>query len=413
MSKQKNKLKRHLSLIDIILFGIGGIVGAGIYAIIGEAAGLAGNLLWLSFLIAALVALLTGLAYAEFVSRFPDAGGSFEYVKQGVNPKVALVLSFFMFFTGIVSPAAIAISFSDYLGRLWEIPSWIAVVGIIILMGGINAIGVQKSSWFNAFATIITLLGLSAVVGFSFSEWGTTDLLNFEDANWVGLCSGSALIFFSYVGFEDLVKLAEETKEPRKNMPKGIIISAIAVTIIYVLIAISATSVLDANQLSKSQGPLAEVMQTVAGKSWATGLIVIALFATSKTIMANILSSSRLIFDVARDNDISFLNKLAAVHKDSGTPRIALVVVTLITIAFGLIGNLKVVASISNVFVFVVFLSVNYALIKYRLKEKNNTKEEPYFKMPLNIGKVSILSYIAIAGLLVLLGFNFYTIFIS
>ena len=113
MSKKKGKLERTLGLGDIIMFGVGGIVGAGIYAIIGEAAGLAGNMLWLSFAIAATVALLTGMAYAEFVSRFPDAGGSFEYVTRAFDQKTALWLSGVMLFTGIVAPAAIAIRFAE------------------------------------------------------------------------------------------------------------------------------------------------------------------------------------------------------------------------------------------------------------------------------------------------------------
>ncbi|MFD1095908.1 APC family permease [Salegentibacter chungangensis] len=161
----KNQLKKSLGFWDVLLFGIGGIVGAGIYAIIGKAAAISGNMLWLSFVIAATVALLTGLTYAEFVSRFPDAGGSFEYLKQGLGKKTALIMSIFMTFTGVVAAAAIAISFADYLGRLLEISSWIAIIVIIGLMAFFNIIGSKYSSYYNSFATIVTLLGLAVVVG--------------------------------------------------------------------------------------------------------------------------------------------------------------------------------------------------------------------------------------------------------
>ena len=137
------KLKRHLSTFDILMFGVGGIVGAGIYAIIGEAAGLAGSLLWVSFIIAAVVAFLTGLSYAEFVSRFPDAGGSFEYIRQTFGQKVALFLSIFMLFTGIVAAAAIAISFGDYLSRLIDLPGSFLAIAIIVLMGATNIVGIK------------------------------------------------------------------------------------------------------------------------------------------------------------------------------------------------------------------------------------------------------------------------------
>jgi len=124
----KRKLKKSLGFWDVPMFGVGGIVGAGIYAIIGQAAGLSGNMLWLSFALAACVDLLPGLSYAEFVSRFPDAGGSYEYIKRGIGLRTALFMSIFMTFTGIVAAAAIAISFSEYLGRLVQFPKWLALL---------------------------------------------------------------------------------------------------------------------------------------------------------------------------------------------------------------------------------------------------------------------------------------------
>jgi len=407
MSENKKKLHRTLGLLDILMFGIGGIVGAGIYAIIGEAAGMAGNMLWLSFSVAALVALLTGLSYAEFVSQFPDAGGSFEYVKQGFSPKIALFLSIIMLFTSIIAPAAIAISFSEYLSRLLEVPNWITAVGIIVLMGIINIVGVQQSSWFNTTATIITLLGLGTVVAFSIPEWGSTDLLEMPEAGATGIFAGAALIFFSYVGFEDLVKMAEETKEPEKTMPRGVIISGLLVWVIYVLIAISSVSVLDAQKLAESDGPLAQVLQTVAGQAWVTGLIVVALFATSKTILSNILGGSRLLYDVARDSDIKWLKKLTILDS-TNTPRFAIIAICAAVVAFALIGNLQIVASISNIFVFLLFLIVNFALLRFR-KTHEKGKSAP-FRIPLNVNNIPIPTLLAIAGLLTLLGFNIYNL---
>ena len=253
MGMAKNKLSRSLNFYDILMFGVGGIVGAGIYAIIGQAAGLSGNMLWLSFTIAAFVALLTALSYAEFVSRFPDAGGSFEYIKQGIGEKTALVMSIFMAFTGIIAPAAIAISFAEYLNRLVEIPHWIAIIGIIILMSMFNILGSKQSSYYNTIATIVTLLGLGTVVIFTIPDWNTVELFKMGESGITGVLSGSALIFFSYVGFEDLVKMAEETKNPKKNMPRGVLMSGIIVLIIYVAIAISSLSTFSAEELSKKE----------------------------------------------------------------------------------------------------------------------------------------------------------------
>lgn len=408
MAKEKNQLKRSLGLFDILMFGIGGIVGAGIYAIIGEVAGLAGNMLWASFCIAAVVAWLTGLAYAEFVSQFPDAGGSFEYIKQGFNQKFALGMSVIMLLTSIIAPAAIAISFSDYLSRLWETPNWITTIGIIALMGFINMISVKLSSWYNTGATIITLLGLGVVIVFAIPYWGEADLMELPKDGMTGLFSGGALIFFSYVGFEDLVKLAEEAKNPEKDLPKGILISGFVVLIIYVLIAISAINVMGAEGLANSSGPLAAVMDKMAGKNWTTVLIVVALFATSKTVLSNVLGASRLVFDVARDSGFSWLKKLAKVDEGSGTPKLAIVAVSIAVILFGLIGNLKIVASLSNIFIFTLFIVVNFALINYR-KNHEKANDAP-FRIPLNVNNVPIPTVIALLGLFVLLGFNVYNL---
>lgn len=401
-ANQRGKLKRSLGLIDVLMFGVGGIVGAGIYAIVGEAAGFAGHMLWASFAVAAVVALLTGLSYAEFVSRYPDAGGSFEYIKRSFGRKTALSMSLLMLFTNVIAPAAIAISFSDYLGRLIEVPGWSSAIGIIVLMGIINAAGIQNASWFNTFATVITLLGLLAVVGFAVPHWGEAKLLTWPDEGAGAILSGGALIFFSYVGFEDLVKMAEETREPHKVMPRGIVVSGLIVLVVYLLIAISVVAVLPPQDLAESSGPLAAVLGEIAGPAWVTGLIVVALFATSKTILSNLLGSSRLVYDVARDSGFSWLQKLTKVNHKTGTPLFAVAAITIIVILFSLIGNLKIVASLSNIFVFLLFLSVNVALIRCRSIEE----ERAPFHIPFSVGSVPIPTALAIAGLLTLLGFN-------
>ncbi|MBZ9787625.1 APC family permease [Psychroflexus sp. CAK57W] len=405
---EKRKLKKTLGLWDILMFGIGGMVGAGIYAIVGEAAALSGNMLWLSFAIAACVALLTGLSYAEFVSRFPDSGGSFEYIKQSLGHKTALLMSVLMMFTGVVAAAAIAISFASYLTRLLEFPSWIIVIAIIGLMALFNIFGAKYSSYYNSIATIITLLGLAVIIAVCIPEFGNTDLTEFNNFGWNGIVASSALIFFSYVGFEDLVKMAEETKNAEKVMPKGVLLSGVAVLIIYVLIAISAVSVLDWNKLAQTGGPLAAVAQTKLGTIGATGLVVIALFATSKTILSNILGTSRLLYDVARDSDIAWLKKFTTISGIGNAPNYAIIAIALVAIAFGLLGDLKLVASISNIFIFIVFGMVNFSLLIYRSNHRGEKKAP--FHIPLNIKNIPIPTLFALAAILILFGYNIYNL---
>ncbi|WP_029036103.1 APC family permease [Salinimicrobium xinjiangense] len=407
----KKELKRSLGFWDVLMFGVGGIVGAGIYAIIGKAAGLSGNMLWLSFVIAAAVALLSGLSYAEFVSRYPDSGGSFEYIKQGLGRKTAFFMSIFMALTGIVAAAAIAISFADYLSRLIEIPSRIVIIAVIALMAFFNIIGAKYSSYFNAFATVVTIIGLGAVIVVSFPEFGSTDLFKTTDSGWTGILAGGALIFFSYIGFEDLVKMAEETKNPKENMPKAVMLSGITVLVIYLLIALSAVNVMGWEELADSNGPLAAVIEKQIGTLGATALVIIALFATSKTILSNILGTSRLLYDVARDSEKKWLRKFTTISGIGNAPNYAILAISIVAVGFGLIGDLKIVASISNIFIFIVFGMVNIALLNLRYKKRREKNEKPPFYIRLNINNIPVPTVLALITILVLFGFNIYNLY--
>ncbi len=406
-----SKLKRELSFWDILFFGMGSILGAGIYAIIGEAAGLSGNLIWLSFVVAAVVSTLSALSYAEFCSRFPDAGGSFEYIKQGLGQTAGYIMGVFSLFTGIVAGAAIAISFSDYLSRLLEVPTYVTTIGIIILIMVINMVGIRQSSVFNMVATLITLAGLLLVIITSIPDWGSVDYISDNGQGLFSILGASALIFFSYVGFEDLVKMAEETHNAETNIPKGIIYSAGIVLIMYVLIAISAVSVVSWDELAYSNGPLADVIEKKLGSTGALILIIVALFATSKTILSNMLGASRLLFDIARDSGHKMMERLTATNARTGTPLFAVGAIGIVTVFFGLIGNLKIVASISNIFIFCVFLMVNISLIRYRYLNKQHAHAP--FRIPLNIRNIPILTLLGIIGILILLGFNIVNILSS
>lgn len=396
-------LERELGLVDIVLFGVGGIVGAGIYAIIGEAAAFGGNLLWLSFLVAAFVALLTATTYAELVSRHPDAGGSFEYVKQAFGLRVATFASIFMVFTGVVAAGAIAISFSDYLARLWGAPELLVTLGIVALMGLVNAAGAAEASWFNTFATVVTLLGLGAVVVVSADDIGTVSLIDSADTDLLGLGTGAALIFFSFIGFEDLVKLAEETEDPQRTLPRGLLISAAIVLVVYLLVAVAAVSSLGADDLAASSGPLAEIMETQAGSVWATAIIIVALFATSKTILSNILGTSRLLYDVSRDNDYGALRSLTRISSATRTPLGAVLAVSIAAMAFGAIGDLGAVAAFANISIMTVFIVVNLALIRLR---RDHPGDEAPFHVPGAVGTTPVIPIVAIVGIAALLVLN-------
>jgi APA family basic amino acid/polyamine antiporter len=412
--EEPGALHRELNFRDALMFGVGGMLGAGIYAIIGEATVDAGDLLWLSLAIASVVALCTAFTYAELVSMFPDAGGGYEYVAQAFGRTFVAWAAIVLLGTGVIAAAAISIAFAEYFGRVVDVNARVVIVGILILVTGFNAWGAGESSWFNTIATIATVLGLLVVIGFGVpaffgsegegGEQNGADLLSAAPGGWVGVSAAAALAFFSFVGFEDLVKMAEEVKEPRKNLPRALVLATLIVTVVYVLVAIAAVSILDHEELAGANGPLAAVMREAWGPVGAVGITIIALFATSKTVLTNVMGNSRLLMDVAREH--KRLSFLAYVAPRLHTPVAALGLTFVVTLAFALIGKLGLVASISNFCVFTAFIIVNAALIKLHVS-RPELREEQGFRVPLRIGRVPVLPCVSIVLLLGLVVANF------
>lgn len=402
--KGGGKLHRELRFRDALMFGVGGMLGAGIYAIIGEATADAGNLLWLSLSLAAVVAIITAFTYAELVSMFPDAGGGYEYIAQAFGRTFAGFAAVLLLGTGVVAAAAISIAFADYLGRLVDVNARLIIAGILLLVTAFNVWGAGESSWFNTIATLVTILGLLIVIGFGLPRLGEADLLGPAPGGWVGVSAAAALAFFSFVGFEDLVKMAEEVEEPRKNLPRALISSTLIVMVIYALVAVAAVSILDHQKLAQAKGPLSAVMESAWGTTGGITITIIALFATSKTVLTNVMGNSRLMMDVARDH--RRLRFLAWVAPKLHTPVVALGLTFVVTLAFAMIGRLGLVASISNFCIFAAYIIVNAALIKLHLT-RPELREEQGFSVPLRIGNVPVLPCISILLLLGLIVANF------
>ncbi len=400
------KLHRELKFRDALMFGIGGMLGAGVYAIIGEVTADAGNLLWLSLVIAAVVAVITAFTYAELVSIFPDAGGGYEYIAQAFGRRFAGWAAILLLGTGVIASAAISIAFADYLGRLVDINSRLIIAGILVLVTGFNVWGAGESSLFNKVATVVTVLGLLMVVGFGLAQWdgmGKADLLGPAPGGWVGVSAGAALAFFSFVGFEDLVKMAEEVEDPKKNLPRALILSTLTVMVIYTLVAIAAVSILDHQELADAEGPLSAVMNQAWGPGGGVIITIIALFATSKTVLTNVMGNSRLMMDVAREHER--FRFMAYVAPKLHTPVVALGLTFAITLGFALIGNLGLVASISNFCIFLAYILVNAALIKLHMT-RPELRDRQGFRVPLRVGNLPVLPCVSIALLLAMIAAN-------
>ncbi|MBI2105840.1 amino acid permease [Candidatus Woesearchaeota archaeon] len=392
ISKDGSKLKKELSLWQTTFAGVGIILGAGIYVLIGSAAGMAGSALWISFLFAALVAAFTGLSYAEFSSLYSKDEGEYIYAEKSFSKRIGFLVIWLIFFEGVVSSAAVALGFGGYFSSLFanffSIPIFLVALVLIAVLSFINYYGIEQSSWLNVLFTAIETLGLLFIIFIGIPRIGSVSLLEMPNG-FAGISSAAALIFFAFIGFEAVIKLAEETKSAKKIIPKALVLSIIITTIIYILVAITAVSILDYKVLGESKAPLADVAASVFGSKAFLILSIIALFSTGNTVLLLLVTTSRLTYGMG--HEYKSLKFLSRIHEKRKTPWIAVLIVMLFTMAFALFKDINLVASITDFTIYGTFITVNAALIVSRYKYPNLKRP---FKSPMNIGNFPVLAFL-------------------
>jgi APA family basic amino acid/polyamine antiporter len=387
-------LRKTLGLASLTFFGVGTILGAGIYSVLGVAAGPAGEALWLSVLISALVAFLSALSYAELAAAHPRTSAEFTYVRRALPqwPGIALVAGLLVALSGAATSATVAIAFAGYLGSFVEVPTLIVAWSLLAAAMGLNIVGVIQSGWMNAAFTLLEAGGLVLFAGLGATSESFGQAL--ATAPSFGVISGAALIFFAFLGFENIANLAEEAKQPQRDLPRAILLSVGIAMTLYVFVALAAVALMPAEQLADAQAPLADAARqrstTVAG-----ALGGIALFATANTALVSLLVASRVVFGIAREGELP--KQLAAVLRKRKTPWVATLVVTAVAAGLVPFGKVGVVSSISSFASLLAFALVNLCLIvlRYRAPEQ----ERP-FRVPGAIGRFPVLPAIGVIATL-------------
>lgn len=384
-----SKLERSLSLLQVTLMSIGIILGAGIYVVIGEASGLAGNLVWFSFIMAAVVATFSGLSYAELASRFPSSAAEYAYVDRSFGKRLAWVTGWLIIAGSIIGSATVAMGFSNYFSALFNISPQITAVITLLVIGIILFAGVQETASLTILFTIIEAAGLIIIIFIGIPSFGSVDYFALSES-FQGVIKAGVLIFFGYLGFEGITRLAGETKNPEKTIPKAIILSIIITTIFYILVGIAAISVVPFQELASSDAPLALVAERVFGSNSFLILSVIALFSTFNTALVMLLSGSRIVYGIAEENALPKV--FSRVSVKTRTPWVAIIGVVLVSICFTFLGDLKTVANLTNFTVFAVFILINAVVIYLRFYKPVDTG----FHSPLSIGRLPIFPVLGI-----------------
>ncbi|MCP8304373.1 MAG: amino acid permease [archaeon] len=377
------------------MWGVGIILGAGIYVLVGEAAGIAGNSVWLSFILGAAIASLTGLSYAELSSMFPREAAEYIYVKTACKCEIlAFTTGWLIILTGMISVSAVALGFAGYFQGLFSFPIIPIAVVLIALLSYINFSGIKESTRMNILFTFVEMFGLILIILIGARSLGKVDLL--EAPNGLpGILSASALIFFAYLGFEDIVNIAEETRNPEKIIPKALIFSILITTCLYVLVVSATVSLADWRDLGGTGSPLAFAASKALGENAFTIISLIALFATSNTVLIMLVVGSRMIYGMAREGALPGI--LSRIDLKRGTPSLAVLAMMLSSIIFVFLGDLEFVANLTSFGAFITFAFVNISLIHLRYRAPELKRP---FKVPLNIGRFSVTAFLGLLSCL-------------
>jgi APA family basic amino acid/polyamine antiporter len=389
---EETRLSRSLGLAEITLSGIGIILGAGIYALIGTAAASAGNAVWLSFAISAVVALFTAFSYAELSSMFPRAGAEYDYATAAVGEYIAFIVGWLIIFSGIVGAATVALGFGGYFSGLFGTGQILAAVSLILILTVLLIIGVKQSAMVAGIFTLVEAIGLILIIAAGLPRLGSVDYMEMP-LGIGGVFTAAALVFFAYQGFEEMVKFSEETREPEKTVPKALMIALVICTALYILVCVSAVSVVGWEGLAGSDAPFAEVATVAWGPRGADLLSVIALFATANTVLLMLLASSRISYGMARSGTLP--GALSRVHLTRKTPYIAILAAALGAVLFLFAGDIGFVANVANFTLFVTFMIVNLAVILLRYRFPDRARP---FRIPGRIGRMPVLPLLGIAS---------------
>jgi len=391
-------LKREINLLTLVIYGTGIIVGAGIYALIGKATGTAGNSVWLSFLFGSILASFTAMSYAELSSMFPKSASEYHYVKNAFNSNVlGNIMCSAEIFVDLIACSTIILAFSGYFSGFFDMPVVLISGIVLVLLSFINFIGIKESMFFVSAHTLIEIGGLIIIIILGIGSFGSVNYMEMP-MGFGGILSASALIFFAFLGFEDIVNVAEETKTPKKTLPKAIILSLLVSSIIYILVSLSVVGMGDWQTLSTSDAPLAYAIYSKFGLDASNIISVIALVATAGTSLVFLIAGSRMIYGLSEAGEIPKI--FSKIHPNTRTPWVSILASFVISMAFVLIGDLKLVASITTFGAFVVFVLVNLSAIILRYRKPNIKRE---FRMPFNIGKFPLLSFFGLLACLLMI----------
>jgi len=372
-------LQPKLGLFSATAIGVGTIIGAGIYVVIGISTGLAGPAIIISILIAAAVSLLTALSFSELVAWLPKEGGVYEFARELLSPYMGFITGWMWLLSNVFTGAAVALGFAAYFGQIaGGIPTSLLAALTCIAFTVLNYVGIKRSASVNSLLVVAKLAILAFFVGFGFFFIHTSDFVPFLPST-SGVLYASVFIFFAFGGFARVAVIAEEVKDPRRTIPKAILLSLLISSIFYVLVGLVAVGLVGPGALSGSSSPLATAIDST-GFSAAVYLVSVGgLLATASVLLTSVLGVSRVAYAMARRGDLP--RSMAKLHPVFSTPHYSVVMSGTVMIVLVLFLNLKNVVAISTITMLFYYGVANAAALKLERKARVYPRVVPVLGM--------------------------------
>ena len=370
MTDSGENFDRVLKLPQVTASGVAIIIGAGIYVLLGPAAKDAGAQVWLSLLFASALSVLTAFSYMELSSMFPKAGSEQEFARHAFPSWVSATVGWSMALALVVAASTVALGFSRYLAEFLDVDFRVSAIAITLLMGFVSFLGMQRAIWLVLTLGAIEVGGLVLVFVVGAPSIGDVDLISGFDFG--GIFASASLVFFAFIGFDEVITLSEETKNPKRTVPLALFLALSISTVLYVGVAIVAVSVLGVDGLVNSSRPLADVMSQTVGDRSAKLMAAIALISTSSTVLLALTSASRMIYGTASSGN---LPKVFASVYQRRTPLPALLASTVVAVAMILFGDISLLAGATDVLIYVLFVVVNLVVIILRKRMPNHPRQ--------------------------------------
>ena len=372
----ETELLRTLTLKDAVAVGLGAIIGAGIFVVTGIAAGVSGPAFLIGLFIAGIIASFNALSSAQLASVYPHSGGTYEYGYILINPAFGFSAGWMFLISKLAAAGVVAIGFGSYFNQLIPIatPITYSVLAIVILTFA-NYFGIRKAGILNIVIVTITLLSLLYLFFSGLPEIKPVNFKPFAPFGISGIAEASALLFFAFTGYARIATLAEEVREPKKTIPKAIIITIVTAIILYAAISIVAIGVVGTENMSRSISPLQVVADALTTPAVSIITTIGASTAMLGVLLSQVLGISRMMLAMGRRNDLPPV--FQKIHKRYRVPHIGIFITGSIILLLSLFGSFEFIVQAATFTILLYYSITNIAALRQPQKDQMFSKLIP------------------------------------